>query len=215
MKFNWKGPAFNKIAQSEQHLILKKNQIYSANYQCHLKRTWTLRWDQNISKWRRTETWCWPLIYKAKHLQADRRSVGWGILLTYSRVVGWPSNHHNLSDEMMSHWENHNTSKQEEPKQYFHWGQSSYFTFIYQFPWYISSCFLDGLPSRMAKEWTLLVLCGILGSGFSKNPSWFENISTNLFKSPGDILIGGIFPINELTSELSKRVKPDDLECNR
>ncbi|XDV51232.1 hypothetical protein PO909_020153 [Leuciscus waleckii] len=66
----------------------------------------------------------------------------------------------------------------------------------------------------MAKEWTLLVLCGILGSGLSKNPSWFENISTNLFKSPGDILIGGLFPINELTSELSKRVKPDDIECN-
>ncbi|RXN23067.1 taste receptor type 1 member 3-like isoform X3 [Labeo rohita] len=67
---------------------------------------------------------------------------------------------------------------------------------------------------RMAKEWTLLVLCGILGTGFSEKPSWFGNISTSLFKSPGDILIGGLFPINELTSELSKRVKPDDLECN-
>ncbi|KAI2659002.1 Taste receptor type 1 member 3 [Labeo rohita] len=66
----------------------------------------------------------------------------------------------------------------------------------------------------MAKEWTLLVLCGILGTGFSEKPSWFGNISTSLFKSPGDILIGGLFPINELTSELSKRVKPDDLECN-
>ncbi|XP_051769381.1 taste receptor type 1 member 3 isoform X2 [Ctenopharyngodon idella] len=66
----------------------------------------------------------------------------------------------------------------------------------------------------MAKEWTLLLLCGILGSGLSENPSWFENISTNLFKSPGDIMIGGLFPINELTSVLSKRVKPDDLECN-
>uniref|UniRef100_A0A8C1H935 Taste receptor type 1 member 3 n=3 Tax=Cyprinus carpio TaxID=7962 RepID=A0A8C1H935_CYPCA len=66
----------------------------------------------------------------------------------------------------------------------------------------------------MAKEWTLLWLCGLLGSGFSENPSWFKNISTSLFKSPGDILIGGLFPINKLTSDLSKRVKPDDLECN-
>uniref|UniRef100_A0A8C1IW17 Taste receptor type 1 member 3 n=1 Tax=Cyprinus carpio TaxID=7962 RepID=A0A8C1IW17_CYPCA len=66
----------------------------------------------------------------------------------------------------------------------------------------------------MAKEWTLLLLCGLLGSGFSENPSWFKNISTSLFKSPGDILIGGLFPINKLTSDLSKRVKPDDLECN-
>ncbi|KAL0180707.1 hypothetical protein M9458_023113, partial [Cirrhinus mrigala] len=57
----------------------------------------------------------------------------------------------------------------------------------------------------MAKEWTLLVLCGIVGAGFSENPLWFRNISTSLFKSPGDILIGGLFPINELTSELSKR----------
>uniref|UniRef100_A0A673J1C6 Taste receptor type 1 member 3 n=1 Tax=Sinocyclocheilus rhinocerous TaxID=307959 RepID=A0A673J1C6_9TELE len=67
----------------------------------------------------------------------------------------------------------------------------------------------------MAKEWTLLVLCGILGSGLSAKPSWFKNISADLFKSPGDILVGGLFPINELTSDLSKRVKPDDLECNR
>ncbi|XP_067287906.1 taste receptor type 1 member 3 [Pseudorasbora parva] len=67
----------------------------------------------------------------------------------------------------------------------------------------------------MAKEWTLLVLCGILGSGLSQNPWWFENITTDIFKSPGDILIGGLFPINELTSVLSERVKPDDLECNR
>ncbi len=67
----------------------------------------------------------------------------------------------------------------------------------------------------MAKEWTLLVLCAILVSGLSAKPSWFKNITTDLFKSPGDILIGGLFPINEMTSDLSKRVKPDDLECNR
>nr|BBE15826.1 taste type 1 receptor 3-2 [Cyprinus carpio] len=66
----------------------------------------------------------------------------------------------------------------------------------------------------MTKEWILLVLCGIQGSGLSAKPSWFQNISTDLFKSPGDIMIGGLFPINELTSDLSKRVKPDDLECN-
>lgn len=67
---------------------------------------------------------------------------------------------------------------------------------------------------RMKNKWTFLVLCGILGSGLGDNPSWFNNITTNFFKSPGDILIGGLFPINQLTSELSQRVKPDDLQCD-
>lgn len=69
--------------------------------------------------------------------------------------------------------------------------------------------------NRMAMEGSLMVLCVILGSGISANPPWFDNITTDLFKSPGDILIGGIFPINELTSNLSQRVKPDDIHCDR
>lgn len=67
----------------------------------------------------------------------------------------------------------------------------------------------------MAMEWTLMVLCGILGSGLSDNPPWFINITTDLFRSPGDIMIGGIFPIKKLTSNLSERVKPDDVHCDR
>ncbi|XP_051957904.1 taste receptor type 1 member 3 [Xyrauchen texanus] len=67
----------------------------------------------------------------------------------------------------------------------------------------------------MAQEWILLLCLGFLGSGLSQNPPWFKNISTSLFKSPGDILLGGLFPINEITSNLSKHVKPDDIECNR
>ncbi|XP_055040994.1 taste receptor type 1 member 3 [Misgurnus anguillicaudatus] len=64
-------------------------------------------------------------------------------------------------------------------------------------------------------DWTLMVLCGILGSGLSQNPPWFDNITTDLFRSPGDIMIGGIFPIKELTSNLSQRVTPDDVHCDR
>ncbi|KAA0707507.1 Taste receptor type 1 member 3 [Triplophysa tibetana] len=67
----------------------------------------------------------------------------------------------------------------------------------------------------MAIDRTLMVLCVILGSGISVNPPWFENITTGLFRSPGDILIGGIFPIKELTSNLSQRVKPNDIHCDR
>ncbi|TRY76144.1 hypothetical protein DNTS_031477 [Danionella cerebrum] len=65
------------------------------------------------------------------------------------------------------------------------------------------------------KEWIFLALCSIsLRSGNCENPPWFKNITTNLFRSPGDILIGGLFPISQLTSDLSKREKPDDVECN-
>ncbi|XP_031422953.1 taste receptor type 1 member 3 [Clupea harengus] len=43
---------------------------------------------------------------------------------------------------------------------------------------------------------------------------WLQNISTDLFRSPGDILLGGLFPINELTSNLSEREEPDEIQCN-
>ncbi|KAJ7999059.1 hypothetical protein DPEC_G00211470 [Dallia pectoralis] len=63
---------------------------------------------------------------------------------------------------------------------------------------------------------TLLVLCWVLGTGCGQNdPAWFQNITTNLFNSSGDILIGGLFPINELTSNLSQRLKPDSVVCDR
>ncbi|XP_076861650.1 taste receptor type 1 member 3 [Brachyhypopomus gauderio] len=63
--------------------------------------------------------------------------------------------------------------------------------------------------------WILLVLCCLLWSGHGENPSWFQNISTSLFKSPGDVLLGGLFPINQLTSNLSEQLEPGDIHCNR
>ncbi|KAI4889938.1 hypothetical protein NFI96_015098 [Prochilodus magdalenae] len=66
----------------------------------------------------------------------------------------------------------------------------------------------------MAGEWTLLVLCSLLKAGHGQNPEWFKNISTSLFRSPGDILLGGLFPINQLTSNLSQRMDPDDVRCD-
>ncbi|XP_038871260.1 taste receptor type 1 member 3-like [Salvelinus namaycush] len=68
----------------------------------------------------------------------------------------------------------------------------------------------------MAVPLRLLVLCWVLGAGRSQSsPPWFQNITTNLFNSSGDILLGGLFPINELTSNLSHRVKPDNISCDR
>ncbi|KAF4093778.1 hypothetical protein AMELA_G00006070 [Ameiurus melas] len=66
---------------------------------------------------------------------------------------------------------------------------------------------------RVAEQAKLLILCCILSSAHGKNPLWFQNISTNLFKSPGDILLGGLFPINRLTSNLTERMEPDDIQC--
>ncbi|KAI5093266.1 taste receptor type 1 member 3 precursor [Silurus meridionalis] len=59
----------------------------------------------------------------------------------------------------------------------------------------------------------MLILCCLMSSAHGANPAWFQNISTNLFKSPGDILLGGLFPINQLTSGLKERVEPDDISC--
>ncbi|XP_066528178.1 taste receptor type 1 member 3 [Hoplias malabaricus] len=67
----------------------------------------------------------------------------------------------------------------------------------------------------MAKQWTLLTLCFLLIAAHGENPVWFKNISTNLFRSPGDILLGGLFPINQLTSNLSDQVEPDDIRCDK
>ncbi|XP_053098415.1 taste receptor type 1 member 3 [Pangasianodon hypophthalmus] len=67
----------------------------------------------------------------------------------------------------------------------------------------------------MAGQAKLLILCCLLSSALGANPLWFQNISTNLFRSPGDILLGGLFPINQLTSNLTKRVEPDDIHCKR
>ncbi|XP_029908005.1 taste receptor type 1 member 3 [Myripristis murdjan] len=64
----------------------------------------------------------------------------------------------------------------------------------------------------MAVTFKLLALCCLVGLSCS-SPEWFENISTNLFNLPGDIMLGGLFPINLLTSNLSLRVEPGEISC--
>ncbi|KAM8916512.1 LOW QUALITY PROTEIN: taste receptor type 1 member 3, partial [Spinachia spinachia] len=68
----------------------------------------------------------------------------------------------------------------------------------------------------MAAPFTLLVLCWAFRPSCSENPpQWYYNISTDLFHLPGDILLGGLFPINQLTSDLSHRTRPDNISCAR
>ncbi|XP_026163205.1 taste receptor type 1 member 3 [Mastacembelus armatus] len=44
------------------------------------------------------------------------------------------------------------------------------------------------------------------------SPEWFRNISTSLFSLPGDIMLGGLFPIN-LLSNVSQSSEPDNIIC--
>ncbi|XP_068598905.1 taste receptor type 1 member 3 [Brachionichthys hirsutus] len=64
----------------------------------------------------------------------------------------------------------------------------------------------------MAAPLTVLVLCWALRLSCS-TPEWFHNISTSLFSLSGDVILGGLFPINELTSNLSQRREPGDISC--
>ncbi|KAM3878035.1 taste receptor type 1 member 3 [Diretmus argenteus] len=67
----------------------------------------------------------------------------------------------------------------------------------------------------MSASFKLLVLCWAFGLGCSlQSPEWFHNISTNLFNLSGDILLGGLFPINQITSNLTERVEPGNISCN-
>nr|XP_040061092.1 taste receptor type 1 member 3 [Gasterosteus aculeatus aculeatus] len=67
---------------------------------------------------------------------------------------------------------------------------------------------------NMAAPFTLLVLCWAFRPTCSENPpEWFHNISTDLFHLPGDIMLGGLFPINMLSSNLSQRREPDNISC--
>uniref|UniRef100_A0A665UPG3 Taste receptor type 1 member 3 n=1 Tax=Echeneis naucrates TaxID=173247 RepID=A0A665UPG3_ECHNA len=67
----------------------------------------------------------------------------------------------------------------------------------------------------MAAPVILLVLCWAFRLSCSLNdlPEWFNNISTSLFYLPGDIMLGGLFPINELSSNLSERTEPNNIRC--
>ncbi|NP_001072097.1 taste receptor, type 1, member 3 precursor [Takifugu rubripes] len=66
----------------------------------------------------------------------------------------------------------------------------------------------------MAVSPTLLVLFWVFKMT-SATPAWFQNISTSLFNLPGDIKLGGLFPLNRLTSNLSQRTEPDQISCDR
>uniref|UniRef100_A0A4W6FLK3 Taste receptor type 1 member 3 n=1 Tax=Lates calcarifer TaxID=8187 RepID=A0A4W6FLK3_LATCA len=67
----------------------------------------------------------------------------------------------------------------------------------------------------MAATFTLLALCWALRLSCSvhSSPEWFQNLSTSLFSLPGDIVLGGLFPINDLSSNLSERREPDNISC--
>ncbi|XP_056294162.1 taste receptor type 1 member 3 [Pseudoliparis swirei] len=66
----------------------------------------------------------------------------------------------------------------------------------------------------MAAPLTLLVLCCAFRLSCTKNPpEWFHNISTSLFSLSGDIMLGGLFPINQLSSNLSQRREPNNISC--
>ncbi|KAK9528826.1 hypothetical protein VZT92_012965 [Zoarces viviparus] len=67
----------------------------------------------------------------------------------------------------------------------------------------------------MAAPFALLVLCWAFRPSCGENPEWFHNISTSLFNLPGDIMLGGLFPINQLSSNLSQRTEPNNISCER
>lgn len=72
------------------------------------------------------------------------------------------------------------------------------------------------LISVMMPPTALRLLLWAFGLNFSSAvPTWFENISTNLFNLSGDIMLGGLFPINVLTSNLTQRTVPDNISCQR
>ncbi|XP_037631498.1 taste receptor type 1 member 3 [Sebastes umbrosus] len=66
----------------------------------------------------------------------------------------------------------------------------------------------------MAAPFTLLVLCWALRLSCGANPpEWFHNISTSLFNLSGDIVLGGLFPINLVSSNFSQRREPNNISC--
>nr|XP_061814066.1 taste receptor type 1 member 3-like [Nerophis lumbriciformis] len=55
--------------------------------------------------------------------------------------------------------------------------------------------------------WTFRLTCSMT------SPAWFQNISTSLFNLSGDIMLGGLFAINQMTGNLSQRTEPNDMNC--
>ncbi|AWP02602.1 putative taste receptor type 1 member 3 [Scophthalmus maximus] len=64
-----------------------------------------------------------------------------------------------------------------------------------------------------SSSFILLVLCWEFRLSCSVKPEWFHNVSTSLFSLPGDIMLGGLFSINQLSSNLSQRWEPNNLRC--
>uniref|UniRef100_A0A3B4GS90 Taste receptor type 1 member 3 n=1 Tax=Pundamilia nyererei TaxID=303518 RepID=A0A3B4GS90_9CICH len=66
----------------------------------------------------------------------------------------------------------------------------------------------------MASRFALLVLCCFFTLSCSESlPEWVNNISTSLFSLSGDIMLGGLFPINDVTSSLSDITEPNQIRC--
>ncbi|MEQ2166248.1 hypothetical protein GOODEAATRI_025945 [Goodea atripinnis] len=47
------------------------------------------------------------------------------------------------------------------------------------------------------------------------SPKWFQNISTNIFSLPGDVNLGGLFPINQQSNNVSLISEPNSIKCER
>ncbi|KPP73540.1 hypothetical protein Z043_107364 [Scleropages formosus] len=61
----------------------------------------------------------------------------------------------------------------------------------------------------------LLLLSWLFRPGHCNDqPGWFQNITTNLFSSSGNILLGGLFPINDLTANWSQNLGPNSIRCD-
>ncbi|NP_001098195.1 taste receptor type 1 member 3 precursor [Oryzias latipes] len=66
----------------------------------------------------------------------------------------------------------------------------------------------------MALCFLLLAVCWLLRPGCS-SPNWFNNISTDLFSMPGDVKLGGLFPIKEQSNEVSNDLtKLNSVSCD-
>ncbi|KAM4582727.1 taste receptor type 1 member 3 [Fundulus diaphanus] len=55
--------------------------------------------------------------------------------------------------------------------------------------------------------WALRPCCSV------SSPEWFQNISTNLFSFPGDVNLGGLFPINQQLDNVTLISEPNSIKC--
>ncbi|XP_036007836.1 taste receptor type 1 member 3 [Fundulus heteroclitus] len=55
--------------------------------------------------------------------------------------------------------------------------------------------------------WAFGPCCGV------SSPEWFQNISTNLFNFPGDVNLGGLFPINQQLDNVTLISEPNSIKC--